>query len=442
MTEGKPMGHLVRYAVPLILGNYLQLGYNAVDSIIAGRFIGEKALAAEGVAGPVMNLIILAITGLTIGSGVLMSEAWGAGDGKRLRKTLGTTLTLGLVLSVSVALLGILLARPILRLLAVPEEIFEMTVVYLRITFLGAPFTFAYNALASGLKSIGDSRTPLIFLAISSALNGVLDLIFLGALHMGVTVSAITTVAAEAVSALLSAVYMTRRRKELTPGMEELRPDRAILRRVLAYGAPTALQQTVLPLGKLAVSGQINALHSVEAIAAFNAVTRLDDFAIVPCQTLGSAISTFIAQNRGAGKEERIRPGFRAGIALEVGYYVFIGTVAALFRRPLVAMFVDGEGAGAVIEIGTAYLGYMTIFYLYPAFTNGIQNFFRGIGHMMTTAFCTFLQIGLRALACIWLVPALGVPGVAVASAVGWTAMLIYEVPLYFYTVRKMGIPK
>ena len=105
-------------------------------------------------------------------------------------------------------------------------------------------------------------------------------------------------------------------------------------------------------------------------------------------------------------------------------------------------MFVDGEGAGAVIEIGTAYLGYMTIFYLYPAFTNGIQNFFRGIGHMMTTAFCTFLQIGLRALACIWLVPALGVPGVAVASAVGWTAMLIYEVPLYFYTVRKMGIPK
>ena len=203
MSRGNPHSHLWRYALPLLLGNWLQLSYNAADSIIAGRFIGQEALAAEGIAGPVMNLVILAISGVCIGSGVLMSEAFGGKDMDKLRKTLANTLLFGLLLCCGVALAGILLASQILSLLSVPAEIRDITTTYLRITFLGAPFTFCYNALAAGLKSVGDSKTPLKFLAFSAILNALLDLIFLGLLDFGVICSAVTTVFAEAVCALV-----------------------------------------------------------------------------------------------------------------------------------------------------------------------------------------------------------------------------------------------
>ena len=194
MTTGNPRALLLRHALPLLLGNWLQLSYNAIDTIIAGRFIGQNALAAEGIAGPVMNLVILAITGLCIGAGVLMSEAFGAKDFNRLQKILANTLLSGFTVCCALALAGILLAEQILAFLAVPEEIFGITATYLRITFLGAPFTFCYNALTAGLKSVGDADTPLKFLAFSAILNAVLDLVFLGILHFGILCSALTTV--------------------------------------------------------------------------------------------------------------------------------------------------------------------------------------------------------------------------------------------------------
>ena len=231
MTKGAPLGHLFLYVVPLLLGNWLQLAYNAVDSIIAGRFIGQDALAAEGVAGPVMNLVILAISGLCIGAGVLMSEAFGAKRTARLKETLATTLLFGAALCCAAAALGCALTPWILRALAVPDSIFGITGIYLRITFLGAPFTFFYNALAAGLKSVGDSKTPLKFLAFSAVLNAVLDLILIGGLGFGIVCSAVTTVVAEAASALLAAVYLARRVPGLCPGHGQWR-----IRRGFAVG--------------------------------------------------------------------------------------------------------------------------------------------------------------------------------------------------------------
>ena len=204
MTSGSAYRHLWRYALPLMLGNWFQLCYNAADSVIAGRFIGAHALAAEGAAGPVMNLVILAISGVTVRAGVLMSEFFGARDGQRLRHELATTLLAGLWFSAAVAGLGLVFTPPLLRWLAVPAHIFPITVLYLRITFLGAPFTCFYNILAAGLKSVGDARTPLRFLMISSLLNILLDLVFIGWLGFGIACSAATTVAAEAVSAALA----------------------------------------------------------------------------------------------------------------------------------------------------------------------------------------------------------------------------------------------
>lgn len=440
MTVGKPISHLWRYALPLLLGNLLQLGYNAVDSIIAGRFLGQNALAAEGIAAPIMNLVILAITGVTIGAGVLMSELFGAGDFPALRRTLATVLLFGGAASCVVALLCIALAPLFLSLMEVPAEIMDITRVYLRITFLGAPFTFFYNALAASLKSVGDSKTPLKFLAFSAILNAVLDLIFLGLLHFGIICSAVTTVVAEAVSALLAGGSVLRRFPDLTPTEREWTVDPALLKKVLGYGGPTALQQAVQPIGKVLIQGTVNSL-GVSAIAAFNAVNRVDSFALIPEQGIASAISTFLAQNRGGGRQDRVRPGFRAGLRLVALYWVFIGLVVGLLRSPIVSLFVKGEGAAEVVARGSAYLLYMAGFYLLPGLTNAFQGFYRGMGKMYTTILGTFLQISLRVVFTRVLAPGMGLPGIAIASAIGWSCMLLFEIPYYFHTVRRQGLP-
>ncbi len=439
MTTGAPSRHLLRHAMPLLLGNWLQLSYNAVDTIIAGRFIGQDALAAEGIAGPVMNLLILAISGMCIGAGILMSESFGAKEYPRLRKILGNTLSTGFTVCCILALAGILLTDQILSVMAVPEEIFGITAAYLRITFLGAPFTFCYNALSAGLKSVGDADTPLKFLAFSAILNAVLDVIFLGFLGFGIVCSAMTTVFAEGVCAVLSFAYMLRKIPDLCPQRTHCKADPANMKQILRYGGPTALQQAVQPVCKVLIQGQVNAL-GVSSIAAFNAVTRADDFACIPAQSISSAISTYIAQNRGAGKQERIRSGFRAGLRLEGGYWLIIGTLTALLREPLVSLFVTGEGSAEVIRLGTEYLSWMVLIYLWPTMTNGFQGFFRGMGMMKATMLGTFLQASVRTVCTYLLAPRMDITGIAFACCIGWTVMLLFEIPYYFITCKKRGL--
>ena len=436
MTVGQPRQHLWRHALPLLLGNWMQLSYNAVDSIIAGRFIGKEALAAEGIAAPVMNLVILAISGVCIGAGVLMSEAFGAKDRDKFCRVLANTVVSGLFVCCVIAGLGMALTPQILRRLEVPAQIYEITVTYLRITFLGAPFTFCYNALSAGLKSVGDAKTPLKFLAFSSVLNALLDLVFLGLLGFGILCSAATTVFAEAVSAALAVSYMGKRTPEWIPRKHQWRFDGAITKKLLLYGGPTALQQAIQPVCKVLIQGQVNAL-GVTAIAAYNAVTRVDDFACIPEQSISSAISTYIAQNRGAKKPERIRPGFRQGMTLEFCYWMFIGALVLLLRAPIVSLFVTGEGAAEVVELGRKYFGWMALFYLFPAMTNGMQGFYRGMGKMYTTVIGTFLQAATRAACAAVLAPKFGIVGIAFSCAIGWSLMLLFEVPYYVITCKR-----
>lgn len=439
MTSGRPFSHLWRYALPLLMGNWLQLSYNAVDSIIAGRFIGKEALAAEGIAGPVMNLVILSISGLCIGAGVLMSEAFGAKNFPKLQKTLANTLLFGAGVCCTVAALGVVFTPWILRFLDVPEDIFSITGVYLRITFLGAPFTFFYNALAAGLKSVGDSKTPLKFLAFSAVLNALLDLFFLGYLGFGIVCSAVTTVAAEAASALLALWHTVRFNRELLPERENWNVESAVLRQILRYGGPSALQQAIQPIGKVLIQSQVDAL-GVSAIAAYNAVTRVDDFACIPEQSISSGISTFIAQNRGAGREDRIRSGFRVGMVMEAAYWVLVGAVVYTLREPIVSLFVDGADAGEVIALGSAYLGHMALLYLLPAMTNGVQGFFRGMGKLYTTMLGTFIQTAVRTACTFLFAPRFGINGIALSCAIGWTLMLLFEIPYYFITCKKRDL--
>ena len=361
MTVGSAQEHLWRFALPVLLGNWLQLAYNAVDSIIAGRFIGKEALAAEGIAAPVMNLVILAVSGLCIGAGILMSEYFGGEKWEKMRQLMATMLLSGLIASIGIMAVCIALAPYLLCVMDVPPEIFEMTVIYQRITFLGLPFTFFYNALSAGLKSMGNSKTPLMFLTFSAILNAVLDLFFLGVLGFGIVCSAVTTVAAEGCSAVLAARYFMVEEKEFCPTWRQCRIEKEMLKKILSYGGPTALQQAVQPIGKVLIQGKVNSL-GVTTIAAFQTVTKVDDFACIPEQGIAAAISTYIAQNRGAGKPDRINKGFFAGLRLEVCYCLLIGAVTFFFREPVVSLFVAGEEVDEVVRLGSQYLLYMSVF--------------------------------------------------------------------------------
>ncbi|MDO4199028.1 MAG: MATE family efflux transporter, partial [Erysipelotrichaceae bacterium] len=390
MTEG-PIAHkLVQYSIPLVLGNLFQLGYNLVDSIIAGRFIGKEALAAEGIASPVMNIMILGISGLSMGAGVLMSEFYGGKDYQKLKKELSTILIFGCLFSSVALLLGIVFTDSLLKILQVPEEIFEMTGIYLKIIFLGLPFTYFYNTLSQALKSVGDSSTPLKFLMFASILNAVLDIIFIGFLGFGIVCSATTTVIAEALSALLSLVYIYRKVPQLALKKDDFSLDYELLKKTLNYGSTVALQQSCQPIGKLLIQGCVNTL-GVDVIATFNAVTRIDDFAFTPEQSISHGITTFVAQNKGRAKKEnsnnteRIFKGFHTGLLLEFVYWIFICLFTLVFRKNIISLFVSGNNAEAIIENGSQYLYLMAFLYILPAFTNGVQGFFRGCGRMKVT---------------------------------------------------------
>ena len=432
MTKGNIVRQLVSYTLPLVLGNLFQLAYNAVDSMIAGHFIGADALAATGMAGPVMNILILGISGICIGAGVLMSSYFGSGNVEKLKRELSTLLVSGTVFSLILTCLGLFFVNPLLRLLNVPSSIHEITATYLRIVFTGVPFTYFYNALSQALKSVGDSRTPLKFLMVTSILNAVLDLFFIGLLGFGITCSAWTTTISQVVSALLCFIYIYRKVPVLSLRVNELRIDRGMLSTTLSYGAVTALQQSVQPIGKLLIQGAVNTL-GVATIAAYNAVTKIDDFAYTPEQNISHAMTTFIAQNRGAGNKERAYKGFARGLVIETVYFLVLATVVLALNKVLMHLFISGEGSAPVIAQGERYLFTMAFLYIFPAFTNGIQGFFRGVGKMKTTLLGTFIQASLRVVFTFILVPHFGIVGICYACALGWVCMLLFQVPYYFH---------
>lgn len=304
--------------------------------------------------------------------------------------------------------------------------------------FLGSPFTFFYNSLSSAMKSVGDSKTPLKFLSFASVLNILLDIIFIGFMGFGIVCSAVTTVVAQGVSALLCMVYVYRKIPVLSLSVKEMRIDRDLLKKTLNFGGITALQQSVQPICKLLIQGAVNTL-GVDVMAAFNAVTRVDDFAYTPEQSIAQGITTFVAQNEGAGKKDRVVKGFRRGLALEVMYWVFICAFSFAFRYKIMGLFISDKSSQMISE-GAEYLSLMAFLYIFPAFTNGIQGFFRGLGKMKITLACTTIQAGLRVIFVYILISSLGIKSVAVSSMIGWAAMLLVEVPLYFRYKKKSRI--
>ncbi|MFR0858900.1 MAG: MATE family efflux transporter [Christensenellales bacterium] len=429
MTQGSIARHLIAYALPLILGNLFQLTYNAVDSIVIGKFAGENALAAVSAANPVMTIVILGVSGVSIGASVLMSRFYGAGDEDALRREVATTIVFGAIASLVVFAVGWPLSGPVLRLMNVPDEILEMAARYLQVIFVGFLFTFQYNILAAALRSVGDSRTPVVYLALASVMNAGLDVLLVAGLRWGVVGAGVATVAAEGISALLCARHIYRKIPLLHLGLRELKIDRQLLGETVSSGAITALQQACQPIGKALIQSVMNA-QGVSVIAAFNAVSRVDDFACIPEQSISSSMMTCIAQNRGAGEHARVGETLRRGMMIEAAYGVLICAAVLLAKEPVMRLFA-AQDSMQMVSMGVDYLTLMAFFYILPGITNGIQGYFRGMGEMKTTLVATFIQISIRALVVAVLVPRVGLNGAAWACAIGWSAMLCYTFARY-----------
>lgn len=429
MTQGSIARHLIAYALPLILGNLFQLTYNAVDSIVIGKFAGENALAAVSAANPVMTIVILGVSGVSIGASVLMSRFYGAGDEDALRREVATTIVFGAIASLVVFAVGWPLSGPVLRLMNVPDEILEMAARYLQVIFVGFLFTFQYNILAAALRSVGDSRTPVVYLALASVMNAGLDVLLVAGLRWGVVGAGVATVAAEGISALLCARHIYRKIPLLHLGLRELKIDRRLLGETVSSGAITALQQACQPIGKALIQSVMNA-QGVSVIAAFNAVSRVDDFACIPEQSISSSMMTCIAQNRGAGEHARVGETLRRGMMIEAAYGVLICAAVLLVKEPVMRLFA-AQDSMQMVSMGVDYLTLMAFSYILPGITNGIQGYFRGMGEMKTTLVATFIQISIRALVVAVLVPRVGLNGAAWACAIGWSAMLCYTFARY-----------
>ena len=427
MTEGSIPRHLLRYALPAILGDLFQVTYNTVDSVIVGKYAGADALAAVGVASPLMSIAMFFIIGMGIGASVLMSEFYGAGDSRALRREFATTLAMSAAFSAVIALGLFALTGPLLRLCRAPAAILDDTARYLRIVALGMIVTSLYNILAAASRSIGDTMTPLICLVAGSLGNVALDLLFVAKLGMGVAGAAYATVIAQGASALLCAALL-RRREPVLFEADGFGVDRALLRRTVRFSAPSAMQQAGIYVGKLLVQSAVNPL-GVSAIAAFNAVNRIDDYALIPERDIAGGETVLVAQNHGAGKPERMRRGFFAAMALEVAYGTAVSVAIFALAGPLMRLFVAPEET-EVIRLGARYLRLMGFFYFMPGITNGLQGYMRAIGKLKLTMAVTYGQMFTRAAFTFLLIGRLGLDAVPLACAAGWTLMMVWEIGL------------
>ena len=438
LTTGKIMPILIRFTIPLVLGNLFQLTYNAVDSIIVGHFVGKEALAAVGICNPISTLMILFLNGLCMGASILMGMQYGAKDYDTLHRQISTTMLSGVIFSLILSTACILFARPILILMQADAGILSLTTEYLQIIFLGLVFTFLYNFFSSTLRALGDSNTPLYFLMISAVLNILGDLFFVVVLKAGSNGCAVSTVLSEALCCVFCVIYIQKKVPLLRLGKRWLIFDKCLLSRTFSFGITSALQLMCVQLGKVCVQSMVN-MQGIAFMAAFTAVNRVDDFALTPQQNIAHAATTFMAQNKGAGQEKRMKQGFFCGVLVELCYTAAVGSCVFLFAEPIMKLFLPEESA-EVIVLGVTYLQLISFLYLLSGSGNIVQGFFRGIGDLKVTLISSLLNISVRVIAVFFMLQVSngGFGCLAWACCFGWISMNLLEIPLLIKKIRSM----
>ena len=380
MTVGRPMDSLVRFSIPLLVGNLAQQLYNTVDSIVVGQYIGDTALAAVGTAGPILNLLLVLFMGIATGASILSAQYFGAHDRETLSRVVGASILLTVISGLFMTFVGYSLSPWLMSLVSPPPDVLEGAVVYLQIIFIGILGGAAYNILAGVLRGLGDSLMPLISLLVASLLNIVLDILFVSQFRMGVAGVAWATIIAQAVSGVMCLVRLCRMRRVVDVNRQTLKPDWSIIRRLCSLGVPAGITQAIFSLSAIIVQSLTNSMGT-SVIAASVAVMRVDGFAMMPNFTFGTATTTFTGQNIGAGRLDRVEKGTKDGLKLGLSVSVVLVALILFFGRYLMEMFTSTP---EVIDTGMHMMRILAIGYIAMAVTQILSGVMRGAGDTMT----------------------------------------------------------
>ena len=436
MTEGRPLGLILRFALPLLIGNLLQQGYNLVDAAIVGRFLGTGALASVGASSSVQFLVMGFCIGACCGFCVPVAQKFGARDYSSMRRYIYNSFILTAVLAVVLTVACALLCTNILEILSTPADVFQGAWVYLFILFLGIPFTLLYNLTSGIMRAIGDSKTPFIFLAISTILNVFFDLFCIVVLKWGCAGAAIATVSAQAISGFLCLFFIIRKYPVLKMQKEECHLIGDYQKTLMIMGFPMGLQFSITAIGSMVMQSANNGLGSVY-VSAFTAASRLKMFAMCPFDALATAVSTFCSQNYGAKKLDRIKQGLLQGTTVGVFYGIAVGIILIFFGRELSMIFVTG-GEDAVLDASGQLLHYSGYFYWALGILNVVRLCTQGLGYSGRAIFSGVVEMIARIVVSIWFVPVFGFMAICFADQAAWVTAVMYILPTCIYCVKKI----
>lgn len=438
MTIGSPAKQILRFSIPLLMGNILQQLYNTVDSMVVGNFVGADALAAVGASGSFIHLMVSFFMGISVGTSVLVSQAAGRKDEKALSTIIHTCVTLTLLAAAVIAVIGVLLTPTFLRLLNTPEDIFDMAATYMRITFIGIISLMMYNILTGIFQGTGDARSPFIFLLISSCINIVLDLLFVAVFSWGCAGVAWATIIAQCCSALFAIWKINRRPGPRNIHLHALRLDKATIIQVLKIGVPTGLSSSLLGIGNIAVMRVLNSFGTV-AIAANTAVIKIDSFCTMPMMSFASAVTVFVGQNVGAKKYQRIHDGTRSGLVMSISVSIAVSLFLVLIGPYALRLFTPDT---AVVQAGMDKIYRIAPFYFTMGIYGILSGVLRGMGKTIPPTIVSITSMLIARIPVAYLLSNwIGVNGVHWSLSANWAIEAVMMIGCYLYYKHAKNSP-
>lgn len=437
MTSGSPAKLIFGFAIPMFLGLLFQQFYSMVDTLIVGKFLGVNPLAGVGSTTSLNFMVLGFCMGVCNGFAIPVAQMFGAKEEHRLRRYVTNGAWLCIVFSIVMTLVVVAVCRPVLVLMQTPEEIFEYAYVYIVIVFWGIPCTFLYNILAAIIRSLGDSKTPVIFLAISSGINIVLDLVFVLVFDMGVEGPAIATVLAQGVSGIICLWYMYRKFPVLHASRDEWKPELHYMGKLCYIGVPMGLQYSVTAIGTLVLQAAVNGLGAA-VVAGVTAAQKINMFISCPIESLGQTMAPYAGQNMGAGKIDRIGKGLKSAVLMGWGVSIICFLIAVLFGKQLTTLFVDASET-TIISYSYQFLLYCTGGYCLLTLVNTVRFTIQGMGFSVFAILSGIMEMIARILAATVVVQMIGFAGTCLAHPMAWLFADVFLIPAFFWCRKKVA---
>ncbi len=431
MTTGNIALQLIQFSVPLIVGNLFQMMYNTVDSLVVGNFVGKEALAAVGSTTMIVNMLVFFFNGVSIGAGVVISRYYGAREYDWLHRAVETTIFITLVCGVLFTIIGVLMVHPMLVFMSTPDDVMESATIYLRIYFMGMMGLLVYNMGSGILRAVGDTRRPLLFLIFTSVINVILDLLFVLAFHAGIAGVAYATIISQFISAGLILVLLTRTRDIYRLVWKDLRCDISIVKQIVTIGLPAGIQSVVTAFSNVFVQSYINSFGSA-CMAGWSCYNKLDTFIMLPMQSMAQAATTFVGQNIGAGKKDRVNRGTVISLVITVGITAVIATFLYAFAAPVTGLFSNDV---EVIQYGAMFLQTNVFFLIFNCVNHTLAGALRGRGDSTGPMVIMLLNfVGVRQVYLFVMTRFISNTArlVGFSYPVGWTCCCIMEVAYYY----------